>query len=154
AAAIRTLVTRAHVVAEGAGGASVAAALGSGVATGAGGGETRLPDGPIVCVVSGGNIDSAKLAAILEGRVPWVWVRRPSAAPREAGGSPPYGLGPRARNASTRGFTRSGRSIIALCDAPGTIQRSACGIERAIISVCSGRIRSCSPAHTRTSARM
>src|SRR5262249_35314956 len=69
-AAVRALIVRAHVVAEGAGGASVAAALGSGVATGAAGGEVGLPDGPLVCVVSGGNIDPAKLAAILEGRVP------------------------------------------------------------------------------------
>ena len=70
ALAIRTLVVRAHVVAEGAGAASVAAALGSGVATGAAGDSIRLPDGPLVCVVSGGNIDPAKLAAILERRVP------------------------------------------------------------------------------------
>ncbi|MEP7343627.1 MAG: pyridoxal-phosphate dependent enzyme [Gemmatimonadaceae bacterium] len=56
AAALRTLVTRAHVVAEGAGAAAVAAAL-SGKA-----GSRR-----VVCVVSGGNIDSAKLAEILIG---------------------------------------------------------------------------------------
>ena len=40
------------------------------VATGAAGDSIRLPDGPLVCVVSGGNIDPAKLAAILERRVP------------------------------------------------------------------------------------
>ena len=37
---------------------------------GAAGDSIRLPDGPLVCVVSGGNIDPAKLAAILERRVP------------------------------------------------------------------------------------
>ncbi len=57
--AVKLLVERNRVVAEGAGAASVAAAL-----TGkAGGGVT-------VCVVSGGNIDLLKLVAILEGRVP------------------------------------------------------------------------------------
>jgi threonine dehydratase len=59
AAAIRLLVERQRVVAEGAGAASVAAAL-----TGKAGG------GKIVCVVSGGNIDSAKLATILTGAIP------------------------------------------------------------------------------------
>jgi threonine dehydratase len=57
--AIRLLVTRARVVAEGAGGAAVAGAL-----TGAAGG------GNVVAVVSGGNIDPHVLAAILEGRAP------------------------------------------------------------------------------------
>jgi threonine dehydratase len=59
AAAVRTLVERNHVVAEGAGAASVAAALAG-----------RAGAGRVVCVVSGGNIDSGKLAKILEGRVP------------------------------------------------------------------------------------
>jgi threonine dehydratase len=58
AGAIRTLVERARVVAEGAGALPVAAAL-AGHAT-----------GKVVCVVSGGNIDRGKLATILEGRVP------------------------------------------------------------------------------------
>jgi threonine dehydratase len=58
-AAIRLLVERAHVVAEGAGAASVAAAL-----TGEAG------TGRVVCVVSGGNIDFGRLATILSGRVP------------------------------------------------------------------------------------
>ena len=53
-AAIRLLVARARVIAEGAGAASVAAAL----AGKAGGGK-------VVCVVSGGNIDASLLAAIL-----------------------------------------------------------------------------------------
>ncbi len=57
--AIRLLVTRNRLVAEGAAGSSVAAGL-----TGA------APGDKIVCVVSGGNLDPSKLATILEGRVP------------------------------------------------------------------------------------
>ncbi len=57
--AIALLVTRARIVAEGAGGASVAAAL-----CGSAGG------GKVVAVVSGGNLDPEALRAILEGRVP------------------------------------------------------------------------------------
>lgn len=56
AGAVRTLVERARVVAEGAGATPVAAAL-----AGRGG------PGRIVCVVSGGNIDSAVLAQLLGG---------------------------------------------------------------------------------------
>src|SRR5438067_8978156 len=59
AAAIRLLAERNRVIAEGAGAAPVAAAL----AGKAGGGN-------VVCVVSGGNIDSGKLAKILQGDVP------------------------------------------------------------------------------------
>ncbi len=59
AGAVRTLVERARVVAEGAGAAPVAAAL-AGMAGG----------GRVVCVVSGGNLDAAKLAVILGGGVP------------------------------------------------------------------------------------
>ncbi|HVR97584.1 MAG TPA: pyridoxal-phosphate dependent enzyme [Thermoanaerobaculia bacterium] len=59
AAAVRLLVERNRVVAEGAGATPVAAAL-----AGAGGG------GKVVCVVSGGNIDLGKLAAILQGQTP------------------------------------------------------------------------------------
>ena len=59
AAAVRLLVERNRVVAEGAGAVSVAAAV-----AGRGG------PGTIVCVVSGGNIDPVKLARILEGEVP------------------------------------------------------------------------------------
>jgi threonine dehydratase len=62
AAAIRLLVARARVVAEGAGAAGVAAALG---------GRAGLRRGAkVVAVVSGGNIDPAKLATILRGEVP------------------------------------------------------------------------------------
>ncbi|MEP7028152.1 MAG: pyridoxal-phosphate dependent enzyme [Candidatus Eisenbacteria bacterium] len=68
--AIRALVTRARVVAEGAGAASLAAALAGRAAAGAAGASVPLPEGPIVCVISGGNLDPAKLATILEGRVP------------------------------------------------------------------------------------
>jgi threonine dehydratase len=57
--AVRLLVERAGVVAEGAGAASVAAAL-----------SGRAGGGNLVCVVSGGNIDAAVLATILEGKTP------------------------------------------------------------------------------------
>jgi threonine dehydratase len=59
AAAIRMLVERAAVVAEGAAGAAVAAGF-----KGLGG------KGRVVCVVSGGNIDPAVLSTILAGGVP------------------------------------------------------------------------------------
>ncbi len=59
ASAIRLLVERGHTVAEGAGASSLAAAL-----TG------RVPGRKIVCAISGGNIDLAKLAKILNGEVP------------------------------------------------------------------------------------
>lgn len=57
--AVRLLAERNHVIAEGAGAAPVAAAL-----SGAAG------EGTVVCVVSGGNIDSSKLLPILQGFVP------------------------------------------------------------------------------------
>jgi threonine dehydratase len=59
AAAVRLLAERAHVVAEGAGALAVAAAL-----------SARVPGERLVCVVSGGNIDPARLAAILRGETP------------------------------------------------------------------------------------
>jgi threonine dehydratase len=59
AAAVRTLAERAHVVAEGAGALALAAALAGSAGT-----------GRIVCIVSGGNIDADRLAAILQGRTP------------------------------------------------------------------------------------
>ncbi len=59
ATAIRTIVERNHVVAEGAGATPVAVAL-----TGDAG------SGKIVCIVSGGNIDVATLATILRGDIP------------------------------------------------------------------------------------
>ena len=59
AAAIRLLAARGRVVAEGAAGASVAAAA-----------SPRAPEGRLVCVVSGGNIDAAVLASILSGATP------------------------------------------------------------------------------------
>ena len=68
--AIRALVARAHVVAEGAGAAALAVALGAGRGVSARGAPITLPEGPLVCVVSGGNIDAAKLSEILRGRQP------------------------------------------------------------------------------------
>ena len=57
--AIQLLAERAHVVAEGAGAAAVAAAME---------GLPGVGTGPVVAVVSGGNIDARVLAAILDGR--------------------------------------------------------------------------------------
>jgi threonine dehydratase len=59
AAAVKLLVERSRIVAEGAGASSVAAALRGNV-------DARR----IVCIVSGGNIDSEKLATILRGEIP------------------------------------------------------------------------------------
>ena len=56
AAALRLIVERNHVVAEGAGAVPVAAAL-----------SGKAGSGTIACVVSGGNIDPATLARILSG---------------------------------------------------------------------------------------
>jgi threonine dehydratase len=60
AEAIRFLARRHHVIAEPAGAASVAAAIAG-----------RAGTGNIVGIVSGGNIDAAKLAAILNGQNPF-----------------------------------------------------------------------------------
>ena len=59
AGAIKLLVERNRVVAEGAGATPVAAAL-----------SGQAGAGKVVCVVSGGNIDSFKLAKILRGDLP------------------------------------------------------------------------------------
>jgi threonine dehydratase len=59
AAAVRLLAERARVVAEGAGALALAAAL-----------SGKVPGRKLVCIVSGGNIDSHRLAAILRGEVP------------------------------------------------------------------------------------
>ncbi|MDX1578206.1 MAG: pyridoxal-phosphate dependent enzyme [Gemmatimonadota bacterium] len=59
AAAVRLLVERARTDAEGAGAASVAAAL-----------SKAVPGDDIVCVVSGGNLDRGTLAGILAGEIP------------------------------------------------------------------------------------
>ncbi len=59
AEAIRLMADRNRVIAEGAGAASVAAALAG-----------KAGAGRVVCIVSGGNIDAATLAAILDGREP------------------------------------------------------------------------------------
>jgi threonine dehydratase len=55
--AVRFLAERVRVVAEGAGALALAAAR-------------RGTDKPTVCVVSGGNIDAARLAQILDGKTP------------------------------------------------------------------------------------
>jgi threonine dehydratase len=57
--AIRLLFERNRVIAEGAGAASVAAALAAKAGTGC-----------VVCVVSGGNIDLSKLVKVLHGEIP------------------------------------------------------------------------------------
>ena len=59
AAAVKLLLERGHVVAEGAGALPVAAAVAG-----------HAGSGRIVCIVSGGNIDTSRLAEILAGRVP------------------------------------------------------------------------------------
>jgi len=59
AAAIRIMAERNRVVAEGAGAISVAAAL-----------SGRYQESSVCAVVSGGNLDSQMLTAILQGRVP------------------------------------------------------------------------------------
>ena len=56
--AVRLLVERNCVVAEGAGAATVAAAL-----------KETVPPGNIVCVISGGNIQADVLAKILQGEL-------------------------------------------------------------------------------------
>ena len=58
ASAIRLLGERNHVVAEGAGATPVAAAL-----------SGKAGSGKIVCVVSGGNIDPAVFARILNNEI-------------------------------------------------------------------------------------
>jgi threonine dehydratase len=78
AAAVRLLAERHRVIAEGAGATAVAAAMAW--ATEGPPGGTRPPAAAqppaappprkIVCIVSGGNIDAAKLATILAGGVP------------------------------------------------------------------------------------
>ena len=57
--AVKLLVEMNHVIAEGAGASSVAAAL-----------AWKAGHGNIVCVISGGNIDTSKLVTILNGEVP------------------------------------------------------------------------------------
>jgi threonine dehydratase len=59
AAAIKLLMERNHVIAEGAGATSVATALAG-----------KSGPGKVVCVISGGNIDLAKIAKIIQGEMP------------------------------------------------------------------------------------
>jgi len=56
AAAVRLMAERARVIAEGAGALALAAAM-----------SGQAGQGKVVCVVSGGNINLDKLAAILTG---------------------------------------------------------------------------------------
>jgi threonine dehydratase len=78
AAAVRLLAERHRVIAEGAGAASLAVALAPYQAPQSAGAPPARNDQPrsgaaprkIVCIVSGGNIDAAKLAIILGGGVP------------------------------------------------------------------------------------
>jgi threonine dehydratase len=58
ASAIRLLAERSHVIAEGAGATPVAAAL-----------SGKAGSGKIVCIVSGGNIDPAVFAKILNNEI-------------------------------------------------------------------------------------
>ena len=57
--AIRLLASKHHIIAEGAGAATVAAALAG-----------YAGQGDIVCVVSGGNLDHGRLRTILAGETP------------------------------------------------------------------------------------
>lgn len=57
--AIRMLLKANHVLAEGAGASSLAAAL-----------KGSPRDGKTVCVISGGNIDASKVAQVLQGTLP------------------------------------------------------------------------------------
>lgn len=59
AAAVRLMAERNHVIAEGAGAVPVAATLAG-----------RAGGGKVVCIVSGGNIDTAKLVSILQHSTP------------------------------------------------------------------------------------
>ena len=59
AAGVRVLLERERIIAEGAAALPVAAAV-----------DGRAGQGRLVCIVSGGNIDSARLAEILAGRTP------------------------------------------------------------------------------------
>ena len=57
--AVKLMVERNRVVSEGAGAASVAAAI-----------SGKAGHGKVACIVSGGNIDSGRLEAALQGCVP------------------------------------------------------------------------------------
>ena len=59
AAAVRLLAERMRVISEGAGALALATAL-----------SGRVPGRKLVCIVSGGNIDATRLAAILRGETP------------------------------------------------------------------------------------
>ena len=92
------LAERARVVAEGAGALAVAAAL-----------SGRAGEGRIVCIVSGGNIDAARLAAILEGHTPETPKRGQS--PREHGRGVPCGASPAARRPAAASSRAAGECV-------------------------------------------
>jgi threonine dehydratase len=69
AAAMRLVADRAHVIAEGAAGCAIAAAL-----------SGRAGRGKVVAVVSGGNIDLSTFAALIGVRIDEQQILRPSAA--------------------------------------------------------------------------
>ncbi len=77
AAAVRLLTERNRVIAEGAGATSVAAALAGKAGT-----------GNVVCVISGGNIEPAKLAKILNGEIPESFPSPPASGGRGSGSCP------------------------------------------------------------------
>ncbi|XP_066921929.1 L-threonine ammonia-lyase-like [Clytia hemisphaerica] len=57
--ALRLMLNKNKILAEGAGAATVAAAM-----------SEKVPEGKIVCVISGGNIDQKTLMTILNGQTP------------------------------------------------------------------------------------
>lgn len=59
--ALKIIAIKNKLLTEGAAAATVAAAL-----------TDQIPDGKIVCVLSGGNIDTSKLTTILNGGIPYV----------------------------------------------------------------------------------
>jgi threonine dehydratase len=69
AAAMRLVADRAHIIAEGAAGCAVAAALGG-----------RAGRGKVVAVVSGGNIDLSTFTTLIGARIDEQQILRPSAA--------------------------------------------------------------------------
>jgi threonine dehydratase len=74
AAAVKLLAERNRVIAEGAGASSVAAAIAG-----------KAGAGKIVAVISGGNIDPAKLAKILNGEIPESFPSPPASGGRGLG---------------------------------------------------------------------
>jgi threonine dehydratase len=110
AAAIRLLISRARVVAEGAGALSVAAAMS---------GDVIAPGSRIVCIVSGGNIDAAKLATILQGQTPRGRLPGASISVRDTPGAAPRRPTGRRRSPTARPGRSAARSRVTRSPAPG-----------------------------------